>query len=177
MAPPESQERNRRGLIQAITDPLRLFALVVLAVEAMVLGSANITSNPQNQFMLYAGAVAIVLVTIIMVGVIAFIRPDALRGQSPVNLLGLGDSLSEDVWNSMDGVLGNLESEDEQTDAWATLMSNVSRLRPGELETVRQFRNALVEGIRVRAEARGRIVFKEALKRMESRAGAMNEKN
>ncbi len=82
----KKQQTNRTGIIQAVQTPLGFFVLVVLVVEAILGGLAHSGSAPNNTYALF-GMIGILFVLIMVVALMAYYRPEALRGMRTSRLI------------------------------------------------------------------------------------------
>jgi hypothetical protein len=80
MAANDSNERHR--LILVTRTPLGFFTLVVLVTETVLAGLAIASTGSDRTFLLYA-IVGILVLLILVVGVIAVLRPESLQGATP----------------------------------------------------------------------------------------------
>jgi hypothetical protein len=161
---PRAKE-SRAGILETIINPLRFFALVVLVVEGALLFVAT-RAEPQNQVFLFCAALTVIVLTGGAVFVLATRAPE-----HPIDLEVLADKISEEVWFSMDGALANLESEQEQAEAWVLLVKNAEQARPGEASQkgIEVFRSAFVTGIISRA-GKGEPSLKQEIARLKASA-------
>jgi hypothetical protein len=162
--PAPRSDVNRARLLELIdSNPLRFFALALILVDGMLAVVAAL-AGPQNQIYLFGCALLVFLATIGAVLYLA-VRPTA----EPVDMEVLADRVSEDIWFSMDGALGNLESLSEQAKAWVSLIRSVSTLKPGEAKqrSIEKFRSAFVAGIKARA-GKGQPRLKQEINRFEA---------
>lgn len=87
MATSKSRKGGRASwseIIATVQTPLGFFALIVLVVEAIFGGMAAVSSGTDRTY-LVLGMLAIMLSLILIVAVLAFIRPESLHGQRPAS--------------------------------------------------------------------------------------------
>jgi hypothetical protein len=77
--PSGSSGITREGIIRAVQTPLGLFALVVLAVEA-ILGGLAALSDESNRTIIIVGMFVFFGSLIVIVSVLAYFRPEAVGG-------------------------------------------------------------------------------------------------
>ncbi|MDP6636654.1 MAG: hypothetical protein QGG42_17280 [Phycisphaerae bacterium] len=75
----DQQQTNRSGIIRAVQTPLGFFVLVVLVVEVILGVLVHSSSAPINTYALF-GVIGILLILIVIVALLAYYRPEALRG-------------------------------------------------------------------------------------------------
>ena len=75
-----NQEQNKVKIISAVKTPLGFFVLALLVIEG-ALGLLAGLSGPENQFLLLAGALGLIFVTIVAFFLICIIRPDLFKFQ------------------------------------------------------------------------------------------------
>ena len=151
-------------IISSVTQPINLFALIILAVVCVL----GVQASGENQAILYFLIISVVILLILSVSFIEYNRPGTVTGRRTIYGT-LADSIAEDIFFSMDGALENLNSENEQAEAWVMLMDSVRRLRPDETAEVRKFLDGLGDGIRSRARRR-RPKLRQAIDQLEDEA-------
>jgi hypothetical protein len=144
-------QNERRNLVEAIKTPLGLFALVLLIVEATLVGNLAVVPETMRSTIVYS-AVGIVVLVILLVAGLAVFCPGALQGQSRLSL-ELLRAIAVDVCIAYDAYVSNLESPEEREEAWETLAQLV-RQEGAAAES--ESRIAMAQTIR----ERGRILNK-----------------
>lgn len=84
---------DRAALLRAVKTPLGFFALVVLVIEAM-LGAIAALSAGLDRTLALAGMLLIVVGLVIVVSLLAWLRPEALRGGRPSAAASSGAALA-----------------------------------------------------------------------------------
>ncbi len=83
MAKQTSKDKSIRiGLIQTVKTPLGFFTLAVLVVEAILGTIANFSQGLDRTYLI-VGMLILIFLLVIVVALLAFIRPEALSGQRP----------------------------------------------------------------------------------------------
>jgi hypothetical protein len=76
------EPEGRAALLRTVKTPLGFFALVVLAVEVMLAALAAMSAGFDRTLAL-AGMLLIVAALVVVVALLAYLRPEALRGTRP----------------------------------------------------------------------------------------------
>lgn len=83
---------SRKDLIRVVTTPLGFFVLVVLVVEAFLTMIAVYTDDGDRTLAIQ-GCLALIFVLVVVVGLLAFFRPNSLTGKEPENLRTISKQL------------------------------------------------------------------------------------
>jgi len=106
---PLDNQTDRSSIIETVKTPLGFFALVVLVVEALLGSLAFATSGPDRALLIRI-IPAILSGLVVLVALIALLRPEALWGQRYHALDdSFADFLGNRVFEALDGSLANLE--------------------------------------------------------------------
>jgi hypothetical protein len=106
----ESESDSRPGIIESVKTPLGFFALALLVLEASILAFAAGIDDEGSRFNLLAGCVTVIAVTILVVSVLAFLRPEIFGRMSHGKQLPF--VIGSLVCDSFDGYLSNLKKKD-----------------------------------------------------------------
>ena len=116
---------HRSSIIKAVTNPLGFFVLILLLVEATLLANLAVVPQDVRQVVL-ASAIIIIVLTLLLVAGIAIWRPEALYGQRR-ETADFWRSLAADVCTAYDAYVSNLETDEERSEAWDTLVALVEQ--------------------------------------------------
>ena len=147
MAPRE----NRSRLIETVTTPLGFFVLVVLVVEAGLIGLAAAYGQADR---MYLGAVVLILVLlIVVVALIAVFKPEALSGKrhEPITT-SLAASLAIDVYSVVDGYI----EEESKEEAYGMLKDACLATGEGANPSFQEFTRHFSETIVKRSQILGK---------------------
>ncbi len=100
-----NEKSNQRiSILETVTNPLGFFVLVVLVVEAGIIGLAATVGNGTTPY-LYS-IVGLLVLLIIVVALIAVFRPEALSGNRHEPIRNeLAENIARDVYDVLDGYL------------------------------------------------------------------------
>jgi hypothetical protein len=117
MSAPTANGAARRGVIGAVTTPLKYLVLALLVVELLLGGLAS-GFEAQRTLLVWAIICYLAAFTLIVVG-LAILRPEALSGTRPWQP-NLAQKFALDLIMSLEGAMENL-SPRAKTEAWATV--------------------------------------------------------
>jgi len=81
----EKTQPNRIDIIRTVKTPLGFFTLVVLIVEAILGITANFSQGADRTY-LVIGMIVLIFLLIIIVAILAALRPEALSGKRPIEV-------------------------------------------------------------------------------------------
>lgn len=144
---------SRFQLLRGLDPTSRLVGLVVLVVEAIVLGMTPTLPEDKRHFaFIMAGAVLVV--ALMVVPILAFFRRDVRHGR-PYSPEDLADSLGRDIYMAVEGYIDNAESEDDRKEAYQTLTDSIEATANPEHQQVRKAIAGVVrEQVRMRKKIR-----------------------
>lgn len=101
---PNKNLSQRASALNAVTNPLGFFVLVVLVVEAGIIGLAATVGKGTTPY-LYS-IVGLLVLLIIVVALIAVFRPEALSGNRHEPIRNeLAENIARDVYDVLDGYI------------------------------------------------------------------------
>jgi hypothetical protein len=95
------------GVIRAVKNPINFFALALLLLAEVGLGSLAVKAKGENQLIVAYGILVIILALIVVVGLLAWKRPGALMGAADETTQGLEElrhfckAVSGDWWEKV----------------------------------------------------------------------------
>lgn len=149
---PKPTISQRGNIIAAITTPLGFFVLVVLVVEAGLIGLAATVGNGEKSY-LYA-IVSLLALLIVVVALISVFRPEGLSGQRYEPIRNeLAENIARDVYDVLDGYI------EHPQDAFNQLKQSCEYLA----ENRESFEKVFVQHFAKTIEARANITNKTVL--------------
>lgn len=145
-----SSPTERPSVIAAVRTPLGFFALIVLVVEVLLLGSAAFVDATVRTELVRWGF-GILLATLLIVGGLVAYRPEALTGKSS-QLDGMVHAIGTDICEALRPYLNDIESEKTRREAYETLIALIGN--PDDRAN-RKIRTELARVIRARLKALG----------------------
>lgn len=113
---------NRSSVINAVKTPLGFLVLGLLVVDGTLAGLAMKLPNYQGP-LVWTVIVSVPILVIIVV-VLAVLRPEALRGDRPWQEV-YAKQFADDLYMALDGALNNLEPL-ERAEAWLTVVDVIT---------------------------------------------------
>lgn len=149
-ASPASPSQDRVSILNAIRTPLGFFALVILVLEAMLVGYA-VFADPSQKGELMRWAFGLVLMTLVIVAVLVAWRPEALNGRTGQSD-GMVHAIGTDICEALRPYLNDIESEKTRREAYETLIALIGN---PEDRANRKIRTELARVIRARLKTLG----------------------
>lgn len=142
--------QDRVSILTAIRTPLGFFALVILVIEAILVVYASLADTGQRAELMRWG-LGLILITLLIVALLAFYRPEALSGRSGSND-GMVHAIGTDICEALRPYLNDIESEKTRREAYETLIALIGN---PEDRANRKIRTELARVIRARLRALG----------------------
>ncbi|MGR8999967.1 MAG: hypothetical protein ACU88J_13100 [Gammaproteobacteria bacterium] len=139
-------------IIAAVTTPLGFFVLVVLVVEAGLIGLAATVGRGDHVYLL--AVVGVLVLLIFVVALIAVFRPEALIGKryEPITT-ALAESLGIDVYAVFDGYIEEINKEE----AYSMLRDACVASSESKNDSCKVFNKTFVETIVSRSKILGKV--------------------
>ncbi|MGY6214706.1 hypothetical protein ACW73L_06025 [Methylolobus aquaticus] len=119
---------SRVSIIDAVKNPLAFLVLGLLVVDGTMASLA--VAFPEFRLLLVWTVIVSLLVFVLIVVGLAVWRPEALRGDRPLQEV-YANQLASDLFLALDGALSNLEPL-ERTEAWLTVADVITTGREGD---------------------------------------------
>ena len=151
---PPADDSQRTKIIEAVRTPLGIFTLIVLVVEG-VLGAVTATggATDPNRTLLISSMIGIIVLLIVTVGVIAFVKPEALWGKRYSALEDqFADSLGKDIFEAWNPYLAN--DQTSRLEAYNFLQSVLEDSMYYAAPTTKRFTQVLIGTLVKRAQLR-----------------------
>jgi len=153
---PEKDTTEQRNLIEAIRTPLGFFSLIVVVIESALVGLALASSGADRSFLVRA-IPGILVLLILLVALIAALKPEALWGKRYSPLVdSFAAGLGEEIYNGFDGALSNLEAT-ARAEAYELLHTLITTSAHAQDKTSRKFCQVLADTIIRRAMLRRQL--------------------
>jgi hypothetical protein len=153
---PPKDMTERQNLAEAIKTPLGFFSLIVIVIESLLGGLALASSGTDRTFLIYV-IPGILVLLILLVAAIGVLRPEALWGKRYSALEeSFATGLGEELYNALDGALGNLE-EMAREEAYDVLREIITSSPQARSRTTRKFCQVLAETIIRRAKLKRKL--------------------